>query len=209
MSLLLYGITLEYPNLNCQTEMELVNAAGLSAIVKTNINEISREPAVVLAYGEQIWQIHQKTTLIPVRYGSQLADETKVRQLLTDNAVHYKKKLAELADCDEMGVRLPINSLENHPVNKSIISGHEYLLARKQAYTVPEEIKKQADTLNDALSGCYRQYCAELSLFNGRRTYLLSYLVPRDKLLTFQEKITGFIDIRFISGPWPLYSFAG
>ncbi len=206
MSLLLYGIVFEDTLLTIDPELQIITAAGLAAVVKANDTEISREPAVVIAYGEQINRIHQQTTLIPIRYGSELANENEVIQHLISNALHYQTRLAELVDCEEMGIRLPIDSLEDNQVSKPI-SGYDYLLARKRVYAVPEQTEQQATVLNNALAGLYRQQCAELSVFNGRRTYLLSYLVPRTELPLFREKLRDLIDSSFISGPWPPYNF--
>lgn len=207
MSLLLYGIVCEDAQLETEEDIQLISAAGLAAVVKVNNTDISREPAVIIAYGEQINRIHQQTTLIPIRYGSELANENEVIQHLTSNALHYQTRLAELADCEEMGIRLPIDSLEDNQVSKPI-SGYDYLLARKRVYAVPEQTEQQASLLNNALAGLYRQQCAELSVFNGRRTYLLSYLVPRTELPIFREKLRDIIDSSFISGPWPPYNFS-
>ena len=207
MSLLLYGIVFENAPLTIDSDLQIINAAGLAAIVKTNDTDINREPAVVIAYGEQITRIHQQTTLIPVRYGSELANEHDVIQHLTNHAAHYQTRLAELTDCEEMGVRLPIDSIEDNQASKPI-SGYDYLLARKRAYAVPEQVEQQATLLNNALAGLYRQHCAELSVFNGQRTYLLSYLVPRTQLILFRERLSKLTDNSFISGPWPPYNFS-
>ena len=206
MSLLLYGIVFEDAQLDTEPDMQLISAAGLAAVVKANDTEISREPAVIIAYGEQINHIHQQTTLIPIRYGSELANENEVIQHLTSNALHYQTRLAELVDCEEMGIRLPIDSFEDNQATKPL-SGYDYLLARKRVYAVPEQTEQQASILNNALAGLYRQQCAELSVFNGRRTYLLSYLVLRTELPIFREKLRDIIDSSFISGPWPPYNF--
>jgi hypothetical protein len=92
------------------------------------------------------------------------------------------------------------------------VSGHNYLLARKRAYAIPEQAEQQAGLLNAALAGLYRQHCAAISIFNGQRTYLLSYLVPRTELQTFLERLNALADcsasLGFISGPWPPYNFA-
>lgn len=207
MSLLLYGIIFENAQLTIDPNLQIINAAGLAAVVKHNDTEISREPAVVIAYGEQINRIHQQTTLIPVRYGSELANEHDVIQHLTNYASHYQTQLAALTDCDEIGVRLPIDSIEDNKESKTI-SGYDYLLARKRVYAVPEHVEQQAELLNAALTGLYRQHCAELSVFNGRRTYLLSYLVPRTELPAFREILSNLTDNSFISGPWPPYNFS-
>lgn len=211
-ALLLYGIVAEDAQLAAEPGMRLIKAATLAAIVRPGEPEISHEPAVVLAFGEQVMRIHQQTTLIPMRYGSVLADEYSVTQHLLDHEAHYRTRLAELADCEEMGIRLPLDPAADNAVTTSQISGHDYLLGRKRAYAVPEHIEQQATLLNNALTGLHRQHCAAISIFNGQRTYLLSYLVPRTELQAFRGKLNtladSIADIGFISGPWPPYNFA-
>ena len=212
MSLLLYGIIAESVALNLAPELQLINANGLSAIVQACENEVSREAEPVLAYGKQILFIHQQTTLIPVRYGSVLANPAAVIEHLAQNAAAYRSRLSVLEDCEEMGIRLPLPTEIETASGNTISCGHDYLLARKRAYAVSEAALQQSDLLNTALADLYREHCAELSVFNGQRTYLLSYLVPRCHLATFELRLQQLNDTLinkgFISGPWPLYNFA-
>ncbi|MDP1774572.1 MAG: GvpL/GvpF family gas vesicle protein [Methylobacter sp.] len=211
-ALLLYGIVAEDAPLAAEPGMQLIKAAKLAAIVKLGETEISHEPAVVLAFGEQVMRIHQQTTLIPMRYGSVLADEYAVTQHLLDHEARYRTRLAMLANCEEMGIRLPLDLAADNVVITPQVSGHDYLLARKRAYAVPEHAEQQAIILNNALAGLYHQHCAAISVFNGQHTYLLSYLVPRAELQAFRDKLNvladSITDIGFISGPWPPYNFA-
>lgn len=211
-ALLLYGIIAEDAQLAAEPEMQLIKAAKLAAIVKPSEPEISHESAVVLAFGEQVMRIHQQTALIPMRYGSVLADEYAVTQHLLNHEEGYRTRLVELADCEEMGIRLPLDLATDNVVTTPQISGYNYLLRRKRAYAVPEHVEQQATLLNNALTGLYRQHCAAISVFNGQRTYLLSYLVPRTELQAFRDKLNALADsitdIGFISGPWPPYNFA-
>jgi Gas vesicle synthesis protein GvpL/GvpF len=77
---------------------------------------------------------------------------------------------------------------------------------------VPEYALQHAQALNHGLAGLYQQQHAELNLFHGQSTYLLSYLVSRAHLDDFRQclsVLTKEIEGSFISGPWPLYNFAG
>ena len=213
MSLLLYGIINEALPLVIEPAFTLINATGIVAIVKTCEQEVSREPAIVLAYGEKVMAIHQQTTLIPMRYGSILANENAVKEHLQDNHTRYQTLLAELNNCEEMGIRLSLESTTDSHINlQQQASGLNYLLARKRAYAIPESAEQQAAFLENELSGLYRQHCAAISVFNGQQTYLLSYLVPRVNLPAFQERLTVLANnikgLGSISGPWPPYNFA-
>ena len=214
MSWLLYGIVSDDAQFVLEPTLPLIKVAGLAAIVKACDTEISREPAVVLAFGEQVLHLHQQTTLIPMRYGSVLADEDSVIAHLLDNQSRYQTRLAELDSCEEMGLRITLDALpDDLMTTPPQVSGYHYLLARKRAYALPEQAEQQAGVVNAALAGLYRQHCATLSVFNGRQTYLLSYLVPRNQLPAFCERLNALADswedLGSISGPWPPYNFAG
>ncbi|MFQ3171753.1 MAG: hypothetical protein ACI9DG_001790 [Oleispira sp.] len=213
MSLLLFGIIAsEYSN-PIDADLRQIQSEGLTALVKANDTELSRESSAVMAYGDQIMRIHQQTTLIPVRYGSLLADEQEVIKHLTDHSAHYHTLLAKLDDCEEVGIRMTlIDSDSDNATNAQQASGQAYLLARKHVYSVPELAAQQEALINHTLAGLYREHRASLSLFNGQRTYLLSYLVPRATLMQFKE---GYIDLVAgmganvtLSGPWPPYNFS-
>lgn len=212
MSVLLYGIVAEDMPLALEPDMQLVKSSGLAAVVIRNAAEISREPAAVLAYGERVLQIHRQSTLIPMRYGNVLANEGAVSLHLQNYAARYRLQLTELEGCEEMGIRLPLAQTADAAIEQVPASGLAYLLARKRAYTVPASAERQANRLNEALVGLYRQHRATLDRFNGRPTYLLSYLVPRASLPAFLGQLDNLGDhpagIGSVSGPWPPYNFA-
>jgi|TARA_B110000503_G_scaffold38105_1_gene62539 hypothetical protein len=211
MSILLFGITAgEYSSL-IDPDLRTIQSEGLTALVKVNDAELSRESSAVIAYGDQIMRIHQQTTLVPVRYGSLLADEQEVIKHLKDHAAHYHTLLAKLDGCEEIGIRMTLQD-SDHQANVPQTSGQAYLLARKNIYSVPELAVHQETQINQRLSGLYREHRAALSVFNGQRTYLLSYLVPRSTLSEFKveffELAAGMDANVSLSGPWPAYNFS-
>jgi hypothetical protein len=209
MSLLLFGIIRGKTTITLDADLRLIKSEGLAALVTASDTKLSWESAAVLEYGDKILQIHQQTTLIPMRYGSLLADEHDVIKHLKDHAVHYDALLLKLSDCEEVGIRITLKS-EDETVAR-LSSGQAYLLARKSIYSVSELATQQETLINSALAGLYREQRAMLSVFNGQRTYLLSYLVPRATLESFK---VGYSNLsiseaeHFIfSGPWPPYNF--
>ena len=213
MSLLLYGIVMENAHFLVEPTISLISAAGLTALVTCCETEVDREPATVLAFGEQVMQIHQQTALIPMRYGSILKNDDVVKELLYKHQAHYQTLLVEFNNCEEMGIRLSFELMTDNTMPlQQPVTGHHYLLARKRAYTIPEYIEQQAEIVNANLAGLYRQRCAAMSVFNGQQTYLLSYLVPRNKLTAFRERLHDSMNIigdtSAISGPCPPFNFA-
>jgi len=215
MSLLLYGVIAANTPLVMAPELQLIIAAGLAAVVRVCEMELNRDSVEVLAYGEQVRSIHQQTTIIPMRYGSLLADQQAVTAYLLGQAEQYRVRLIDLENCDEMGIRLWLDDATESKVagGLSAVSGHDYLLSRKRVYAVSEQVEQQVIVLNDSLAGLYRQHCAEISIFAGQRSYLLSYLVPRSQITAFQQKLQAQFDpviqAATISGPWPPYNFVG
>ena len=211
MSLLLFGIIAGECSSRVDADLRLIQFEGLAALVKVTHTELSRESTAVMEYGDQIMRIHQKTTLIPVRYGSLLADEQEVIKHLKDHASHYHALLAKLVDCEEFGIRIMLMDNDNTAVAAQT-SGQAYLLARKNVYSVPEWATQQETLINHTLAGLYRERQTALSVFNGQRSYLLSYLVPRATLMRFKMDYANLAASMgthvTLSGPWPPYNFA-
>jgi len=214
MSLLLYGIVAEnaLPT-DFDESLVLINVHGLTAVT-AYCEQADTDVESVLAFGNIVEHIHQHTTVIPVRYGSLLPDEAAVSEHLAEKAGHFRKKLAELDGCEEMGIRLPMATPEPDPIPvQKASSGHDYLLARKRKYSAAEQAEKEAAELDLALAGLFRKSCGEAGLFAGQHMYLVSYLVPRTQLDAFRAKLDGLFEAGthkgIISGPWPPYNFAG
>jgi hypothetical protein len=214
MSLLLYGIIAENAlPASFDESLSLIPAEGLTAVT-SNCDQADQDVETVLAFGKVVERIHHRTTIIPIRYGSLLPDETAVSELLAEQSGHFTKRLAELNGCEEMGIRLPMAAPEPDPFPAiKVTSGHDYLLARKRKYSATEQAEKEAAALDLALAGLYRKSCGEAGLFAGQHMYLVSYLVPRAQLDAFRAKLEGLFETGthkgIISGPWPPYNFAG
>ena len=214
MSLLLYGIVVENAlPVDFDASLLLINVDGLTAVT-ARCEQADQDVDTVLAFGNVVGRIHQHTTIIPIRYGSLLPDKAAVVEHLTEKAAHYRQRLSELQGCEEMGIRLPMAMPEpNPPPNPKAISGHDYLLAIKRKYSATEQAEKESAELDMALAGLFNKRCGETGLFAGQHMYLVSYLVPRDKLDAFRARLDGLFEAGthkgIISGPWPPYNFAG
>jgi hypothetical protein len=214
MSLLLYGVIAENTlPAGFDESLSLIPADGLVAVT-SHCEQADQDVETVLAFGKVVERVHHRTTIIPIRYGSLLPDETAVSELLTERSGHFKKRLAELNGCEEMGIRLPMAAPEPDPCPAiKVASGHDYLLARKRKYSATAQAEKEAAALDLSLAGLYRNSCGEAGLFAGQPMYLVSYLVPRAHLNAFRAKLDCLFETGthkgIISGPWPPYNFAG
>ena len=213
MSLLLYGIVSEHAlTSDFDESLLLIHADGLGAVT-AQCEQASPDVETIIAFGKVIERIHRHTTVIPIRYGSLLADEAAVIGHLSEKAAHYRQLLAELDGCEEIGVRLPMAMPEpdQRPVAKAN-SGHDYLLALKRKYSATLQAEQEAAALDRALESLFRKRRGETGLFAGQPMYLVSYLVPRTQLDAFRAKLERLFDTEIhkalISGPWPPYNFA-
>ena len=213
MSLLLYGIVAEAaPVEQAGAALLFIPGGGLAAAAAA-CAEAGQDVESVLAFGAAVERLHRQTTVIPVRYGTLMADAAAVAAHLEAMAGHYRRRLAQLENCEEMGIRLPMAkpAAADAPAPPAA-SGREYLSALKRKYSATEQAEKRAAELNLALAGLYREQRAETGLFNGETMYLSSYLVPRDKLAEFRAKLDALAASGnlngLVSGPWPPYSFA-
>ncbi len=214
MSLLLYGIVAGNTlPVDFDKALSFVNSDGLTAVV-TRREEVSQDVESVLDFGKIVANIHQHTTIIPIRYGSLLPDETAVVQHLTEKALFYRQRLEELDGCEEMGIRLPMATPEPDPQPlKKPSSGHEYLTLLKRKYAATEQAEQEAAALDIALKGLFRKRSGEAGLFANQPMYLVSYLVHRTQSNAFRAKAEELFETGahkcIISGPWPPYNFAG
>lgn len=213
MKLLLYGVIgdKEFAPHPDQALM-LIRAAGLAAVASWQ-ESFDQDVDSVLAFGKVVAHIDRQATIVPMRYGNLLPDESAVSDHLLMRADDYRERLAELEGCVEMGVRLPVPQPRMPSCGENTaLTGYEYLLVCKQRYMVMEQAEHEAAALDRALKGLYRKRCGESGFFAGRPMYSLSYLVPRMQLPDFRATLENFgdggSDQRLISGPWPPYNFA-
>jgi hypothetical protein len=213
VSLLLYGIVAA-DGLAEEDYADLVPIRSGGLLALTGVCEtVSQEVEAVLGFGNIIERIHRHTTIIPMRYGTLLPDALAVAEHLTAMAGYYRERLAELAGCEEMGVRLPMSKpfSDSAPIPQAT-TGRAYLQALKRKYSASEQAECEAAALNEALAGLYRKQRGEAGLFNGETMYLVSYLVERESLPAFRERLEALSASGklkgLISGPWPPYNFA-
>jgi hypothetical protein len=193
-------------------DLVLIRSGGLAAVASV-CEHADQEVEAVLGFGNIIERIHQHTTIIPLRYGTMLPDAEAVAGHLSAMAGYYRERLAELAGCAEMGVRLPMSKpFNDNTAIPPATTGRAYLQALKRKYSASEQAECEAAALNEALAGLYRQQRGEAGLFNGEHMYLVSYLVERGSLPAFRDRLEALSASGklkgLISGPWPPYNFA-
>lgn len=174
----------------------------------------------LLAFAEVIAHYHARMSLVPMRWGSRLADADAVVAHLHTEVKHYQSLLDALADCVELSVRL---ALPEPPASVETASGidagtgRSYLLRRRQQLRTVADAEAALARIEGALGGLYRQTRREQGWLAGRRRLSAHYLVPRAQLARFRHRLASALAAEpaqtaglapLTSGPWPPHSFA-
>jgi hypothetical protein len=185
----------------------------------------------ILTYQKVVETLHNKSSVIPMRYGCLFENEQQITKMLEDHGDEYRALLKELGDCVEMGIRIlmpDINSSysvrdgeeANLKETKPLTPGHEYLAALKARYGPDQQFAKEMIHVSlqcrTAFSGLYVKYKEEhtqplkqQSTFQN--IYSLFFLVPRETVasfhIAFQDLCRRQTYKLLLSGPWPPYNF--
>lgn len=247
MSLLLYGIVFAGPGHGSEhppvlpsgvggAPVRLIEASGLGAAV-SRVDSLELTPSVgrALAYAEVVEALHGDRTVLPLRYGCVLGQESDVVELLRAQGGTYAERLRGVDGCVEMGIR--VSTAERGSPDKGncgvkraggqgdvycTFSGIAYLDRRKELYAErvrrAHEAAASVQRLRAALAGlflrCKTEHCAALGPGSIFHVPLLSlhFLVKREGLPSFRAAVLR-IDLTerarlLLSGPWPPYNFA-
>jgi hypothetical protein len=188
----------------------------------------------VQAYERVISSYHRQGTVVPIRYGCVVEQESQVIKLLDEHGSHYEVLLQELEGCVEMGLRVllpsgpwaavtpggPEGSKEvvgPHPPDPALRPerlGLAYLTARKAHYTHQDrwtgEYRQVADRCLAHFAGLFIK--SKLEGPSARLPLLsLFFLVPRPTVKSFRQAFRHLTAIEparlLLSGPWPPYNF--
>ncbi len=183
----------------------------------------------VRAYERVVNSYHRQGTVIPLRYGSVVSQETQVIELLDEYNQQYESLLQELEGCVEMGLRilLPAASPGLPPGSRELAGppppappgpperlGLTYLTARKAHYAHQdrwtEEYRQVADRCLAQFAGLFVKSKTEAP---SPRLPLLSlyFLIPRPAVVAFRRAFRQLTETEsarlLLSGPWPPYNF--
>jgi hypothetical protein len=187
----------------------------------------------IQAYERVVNSYHRQGTVIPMRYGCVVSQESQVIKLLEEHDPQYEGLLQELEGCVEMGLRvlLPAASLTGvtpgpeagrevagppppAPTAQPERLGLAYLTARKAHYAHQDSWTKE---YHQVANRCLVQF-AGLSVKSkteapSPRLPLLSlyFLVPRTVVGSFRRAFWQLSETEsarlLLSGPWPPYNF--
>ncbi len=205
-----------------------------AAVSRIGPAEIAPDLPRVRAYERVVLSYHRQDTVVPMRYGSVVEQESQVIKLLDEHGPQYEALLQELEGCVEMGLRVLLPPgpwaavIPGGPEGCREVAGPRppepaaapdrlgltYLTARKAHYDHQDcwtgEYRLAADRCLARFSGLFIK-----SKLEGpcRRLPLLSlyFLVPCPAVGSFRQAFRHLAETEsarlLLSGPWPPYNF--
>jgi hypothetical protein len=217
----------------------MVEAGGLSAVTSRLGDEhLTPDLPRILAYQKVVAAFHDAQTVIPMRYGCVVEEQSAIARLLEERRPLYERLLKELDGCEEMGIRIIPTGTEagatpsvhsaffrNDAVDGILWSGDSprdphggqaYLAAQKLLYAardrLTQEEEKVAGRVCAHLDGLFIRRKIETAALDGHRLISLYLLAPRGSVPAFRmafQQLCAFEKAKLLlSGPWPPYNFA-
>jgi len=205
-----------------------------AAVSRINRADLTPDLPRVRAYERVVSSCHRRGTVVPMRYGCVVEQESQVIEMLSAQGSHYEALLQELEGCVEMGLRVllpsgpwagvtpggPEGSREvagPHPPDPAAAAdrlGLAYLTARKAHYAHQDrwtnEYRQAADRCLAQFAGLFVKCKTEAP---SPRLPLLSlyFLVPSPAVQAFRQAFRHLTETEsarlLLSGPWPPYNF--
>jgi hypothetical protein len=173
--------------------------------------------------------IHRRISVLPVRFGATLRDESEIRSLMEQRSGDLLDQLGRLDRTCEMGLQIaappPAGQHQLAPVAhsppKAAIAGTseppsalEYIAARRSHYQRADgNVERDGLIVQrfvERLHGYYREWRKLPSALSQR--IRLAFLVERERVAAFRGCVEGECGGEqegrcVILGPWPPYSF--
>ncbi|MGA9351605.1 MAG: GvpL/GvpF family gas vesicle protein [Anaerolineae bacterium] len=169
-------------------------------------------------------------TVLPVRFGTVLADEAAIRAVLAAHHTDFVANLERVRGRVELGLRvlwisdfrfpifdcrLPITQSQIENRKSKIASGRAYLMARLEEEHQRQAWRQRAEALVAELHTPLAQLATESTrqvLITPRLLLTAAYLVERDQVAAFRQEVevlsAAYLTLRFLcTGPWPPYNF--
>jgi Gas vesicle synthesis protein GvpL/GvpF len=215
MTLVVYAIieadspSIEEPGLDGRP-LRTVRDDDLAAVVSEHeASPIAGSAANLWDYERVMERLMSGRTVLPMRFGTALADDAAVRAMLRERADELRAGFERVRGAVELGIRAGWR--ESPATEKPATAtgeGTAYMLERVALHRQARDL---VDRL-DPLAGLARDIRLRLP-GDGELPVREAYLVNRDRVNEFTERVRE-IDERnpeiqlVCTGPWPPYSFA-
>jgi hypothetical protein len=195
----LYGIC-DRPELPVPPPLEAVTAGGLQAVFAREDGPAGTPtPDELWAHERVVERLMEDRAVLPMRFGSTVADEQALRTLLREDEPRFAEMLGRVSGHIELAVR----AFEAEPaaVAAEATTGRDYLLG-----------KLRDDQRSEALHEPLAALASASERRPGRELLRGAYLVARESVPRFRAAVERLQEEHpeltvVCTGPWPPYSF--
>ncbi|HBY96873.1 MAG TPA: hypothetical protein DEP84_23490 [Chloroflexi bacterium] len=193
---------------------------NIAAVVDPLVTmEVAPTEANLWEHEAVVEALMEDRTVLPVRFGTALADEAAVQAALAARYANLVANLERVRGRVEVGLRVlwgddpPPATSDTQGRARS--GGRAYLLARLEKERLARARRQRAEALAAALYGTLAGVAVESTqqvLITPRLLLTASFLVERDQVATFRREAEAlsavYPALQFLcTGPWPAYSF--
>ncbi len=180
------------------------------------------DPQLVWQHEGVVERILSSRPVLPVRFGTILADDERIQAVLAERQAEMRADLVHVAGCVELGVRVlwdPPGCVPQ-PAQASVgpqtqTPGVRYLQKRAVEEQARRSVQDQGKTLAGELSRALRVKAVDTRqavLQTERMLLNAAFLVPQGEVAAFQSAVeklhSEYGQLAFLcSGPWPPYHF--
>jgi hypothetical protein len=201
----------------CGPEVTIVHRDDLAVATSPwRDGEAPLDMARLLAYERTTAVLHATRTVVPLRFGCVMEDQSRILRWLEERGAEFEQLLGQLEGLDEMGLQLwsefppaeellPQEPLPTPP-------GARYLAAarRRHASLTPLE-ERWVHNIRGSLEGFYRRQKSEARPAPEGRLVSLHFLIAKAAAADFRERVRRLVlpggMKSMVSGPWPPYNF--
>jgi hypothetical protein len=199
-----------------ETGVKLMAWGSLAAAVSPCGPEtVAPDASRLLAYERVISALHASGSVIPLRYGCLVEDESQIGRLLDERRVEYEGMLDRLENRAEIGLRVLWETRAQGDLRSPATPGAAYLAGIRGRHFAGANLndaeREWADRLCARLADLYSEARREARPAPPGCVVSLYFLVPRAAVGRFRERLRRIVSEegrRFlVSGPWPPYNF--
>jgi hypothetical protein len=170
----------------------------LVAFVRSGIDHApAPDPEALADHDRVVWSLAERSAVLPMRFGTVVAGEADVRDLLTQRRDELRERLAHVRGRVEMGVR----ATWEEPPSATPRSGRAFMQDRLDRHSAA---RRRADELHPRLAELAVDSVLRLTPHEDT-AFSAAYLVERGAIDRFAERAPREVTL---TGPWPPYSFS-
>ena len=165
--------------------------------------------------------LHCVCTVLPMRHGISFDTEVQVRDVLREHGELFRRALADVQGCGEMGVRAIYAAITAPPpcakaARAGLSPAQAYLAERQSHYAARDaaarEFSQLSERIERAFEGLFARCKTESSFVRDHHVVSFHFLVRRVETERFRD-VFRRLEQRapeklLLTGPWPPYNFA-